>query len=166
MDKNFLKSSYREKLIEHLFIGEILKLSWMSDQCSIEVSKPEVDSQGYDLIIENNSCLRHVQLKTSAIGARASGQKVHVALGHKHSGCVVWIYFNEDTLQLGPFLFFGNEPGKPLPNIQEFRIAKHTKANAQGTKNERPEIRVIPKGQFTVLNSIEELSGALFGEST
>ena len=76
MDKNFLKSSYREKLIEHLFIGEILKLSWASDQCSIEVSKPEVDNQGYDLIIENNSFLRHVQLKTSAIGSRASGQKV------------------------------------------------------------------------------------------
>ncbi|MEH8223404.1 hypothetical protein Q7I19_20645 [Aeromonas veronii] len=54
MDKHYLKSSFREKLIEHLFIGEMLKLSWSSDRCSLEVAKPEVDNQGYDLIAEEN----------------------------------------------------------------------------------------------------------------
>jgi hypothetical protein len=43
-------SSYREKLIEHLFVAELLKLSWLHHRCAIEVAKPEVDNSGYDLI--------------------------------------------------------------------------------------------------------------------
>ena len=46
------KSSFREKLIEHLFIWELLKLSWKKGNCEIEISKPEVDNSGYDLLAE------------------------------------------------------------------------------------------------------------------
>ncbi len=59
MEKHFLKSAYREKLIEHLFIGELRKLSWVEGSCSIEIAKPEVDSQGYDLMAEENGVIRH-----------------------------------------------------------------------------------------------------------
>ncbi|NKC10627.1 MAG: hypothetical protein GKR94_00010 [Gammaproteobacteria bacterium] len=45
-------SSYREKLIEHLFVGELLKLSWQNGDCSLEVASPEVDNSGYDIIAE------------------------------------------------------------------------------------------------------------------
>jgi len=51
MDHHFLNSSYREKLIEHLFVGELLKLSWANKGLSLEVSKPEVDNSGYDFLI-------------------------------------------------------------------------------------------------------------------
>jgi hypothetical protein len=37
-------------------------------------------------------------------------------------------------LELGPFLFFGSEAGKPLPDLGDLKIAKHTKANAEGVK--------------------------------
>lgn len=33
-------SSYREKLIEHLFVGESLKRSWLEHECGLEVAKP------------------------------------------------------------------------------------------------------------------------------
>ena len=48
MNKHSEQSSYREKLIEHLFIGELLKLSWTNGDCQLEVGKPEVDNSGYD----------------------------------------------------------------------------------------------------------------------
>jgi len=60
-------SSFREKLIEHLFIGELLKLSWMGFGCTLEVASPEVDNGGYDLIVEDNGVVRHIQLKASYV---------------------------------------------------------------------------------------------------
>lgn len=36
-------SSFREKLIEHLLIGELLMYSWRKRDCSLEISRPEVD---------------------------------------------------------------------------------------------------------------------------
>jgi len=162
MDKHFLKSSFREKLIEHLFIGELLKLSWLEGGCSLEIAKPEVDNQGYDLICEGNGVIRHIQLKAAHLGARAARQKVHIALSTKPSGCVVWVYFDEETLELGPFLFFGGLAGQPLPSLDEMSVAKHTKANAEGVKAERPEIRLVPKGKFTKIETIEQVYAQLF----
>lgn len=161
MDIHYLHSSFREKLIEHLFVGQLLKISWRRGDCALEVAKPEVDYQGYDLIAEMNGCVRHIQLKASHKNARASHQKVHVSLAAKPSGCVVWVYFDEETLDLGPFLFFGSAPREQLPDISTFSIAKHTKGNAQGVKLERPSIRKVNKGKFDVQESINALWIAL-----
>lgn len=162
MDKHFLKSSFREKLIEHLFIGELLKMSWADDSCALEVAKPEVDSQGYDVIAEENGVVRHIQLKAAHLNARAAEQKVHIALASKPSGCIVWIYFDEKKMRLGPFLFFGGQAGERLPSLDGFRVAKHTKANSEGVKAQRPEIRTIPKSKFLRLESVEEVYAKLF----
>ncbi len=162
MDQHFLKSSFREKLIEHLFIGELLKHSWKDGTCSLEIAMPEVDNQGYDLIAEESGVVRHIQLKAAHLDARAAKQKVHIALGNKPSGCVIWVYFNENTLDLGPFLFFGAGAGEPLPDVASFKVAKHTKANAEGVKSERPEIREIQKGKFRTLSSMKEIYDVLF----
>ncbi len=75
---------------------------------------------------------------------------------------VVWIYINESTLELGPFLFFGGAAGKPLSDISDLMVAKHTKGDAQGVKAERTDLRVIKKGQFKRYDSIEELYMILF----
>lgn len=163
MEEHYLQSSYREKLIEHLFIGDLLKLSWAKKDYSLEVSKPEVDASGYDVIAEANGVIRHIQLKGSYKGASTPSQKVNMALSAKPSGCVVWIYFDPDSLELGPFYFFGGNPNESLPNISEFRVAKHTKGNAQGHKAERPNFRVVNKGKFTKYDSIRELYDKLFG---
>jgi hypothetical protein len=163
MSRHTEHSSYREKLIEHLFVGELLKLSWQNDDCQLEIAKPEVDNAGYDVIAEANGIVRHIQLKASFIGSTTSRQKIHVRLAEKSSGCVVWIYFDEDTLELGPFLFFGGTPGNQLPDIQDAKTAKHTKGNQHGHKNERPNIRELGKGMFISYASIKELYGALFG---
>ncbi len=158
-------SSFREKLIEHLLVGELLKRSWQRGDCAIETSRPEVDRAGYDLIAECNRHVRHIQLKASFRGAKTATQKVHLSLAEKPSGCVVWVYFDPDSLELGPFLYFGDAPGKRLPDIESFKIAKYTKGNAQGVKAERPNQRVINKGKFKRIDSIEGLWDQLFGHS-
>lgn len=163
LSQHFLHSSYREKLIEHLFVGELLRHSWLHRNCRLEVARPEVDNNGYDLIAEEAGIVRHIQLKASHSGASASRQKVHIALASKPSGCVVWIQFDASTLKLGPFHYFGSPPGQPLPDLSSFSIARHVKGNAMGFKAERPAIRVIPKGHFRPLASICEVYEALFG---
>jgi len=162
MEEHSLNSSFREKLIEHLFIGELLKLSWLNNEYSLEVSKPEVDNSGYDLIIEAKGILRHIQLKSVFVGAKTSRQNIHVSLAEKQSGCVVWVYFNKNNLGLGPFLFFGGKPGETLPDLSNLKIAKHTKGDAEGFKAERPNIRTVNKGNFTSYETIEELYKILF----
>jgi hypothetical protein len=164
MEEHYLQSSFREKLIEHLFIGELLKISWSRAEYSLEVSKPEVDASGYDIIAESNNFIRHIQLKGSYTGASTSTQKIHTALCKKPSGCVIWIHFDPSTLELGPFYWFDNRPGEPLPDLSSFRVAKHTRADSKGVKKERPRFRVIPKGSFTKLNSVAEVISQLFGD--
>ena len=163
MSKHTENSSYRENLIEHLFIGELLKISWFNDNCEMEVLKPEVDNSGYDVIVEFNGVLRHIQLKSSYIGSKTSKQKIHTRLSTKPSGCVIWVYFNKLTLDMGPFLFFGGLPGKPLPSLEGFKTARHTKGDKIGYKAERPNIKELNKGQFHKHDSIDSLCNALFG---
>lgn len=163
MSRHTEHSSFREKLIEHLFIGDLLKLSWADEDCALEVSKPEVDNAGYDLIMELNGVVRHIQLKTSFVGGKTSRQKVHVNLASKLSGCVIWIYFDEHSLELGPFLFFGGPPGGKLPSLDNSNIARHTKADQLLEKAERPNIRVLNKGDFERLETIQSLYKSLFG---
>jgi hypothetical protein len=159
-EQHYLKSSFREKLIEHLFIGELLKLSWLDGSCSLEIAKPEVDYQGYDLIAEEKGIIRHIQLKTSHLEAKAVKQKVHVALTTKPSGCVVWVFFNEKTMEPGPYLFFETH-GLPL-SLDGLKIAKHTKADSKGVKAERAEIREIPKSKFTKYETVAQIYEQLF----
>ena len=158
-------SSFREKLIEHLLIGELLMYSWRHGDCSLEISRPEVDRAGYDLVAEHGRCLRHIQLKGARKGATTAKQKVHLALAEKPSGCVVWAFLDDESLRLGPFLFFGGSPGLPLPDLNSFSVSKHTKGNAQGVKTERPNLRDVPKRHFRHLDTIEELWLTLFGNT-
>lgn len=159
MTQHTANSSYREKLIEHLFVGQLLKLSWLHQECALEVAKPEVDNSGYDIIVEAMGHVRHIQLKTSIIGGRAASQKVHTRLADKPAGCVVWIYFDEKTLHLGPFLYFAANAA----SLDGRKAARHTKGNKDGLKAERKNICVVPKRCFTSFKSIEAIYTQLFG---
>lgn len=162
MSKHNEHSSYREKLIEHLFASELLKLSWLDHECGLEIAKPEVDNSGYDIIAECYGIIRHIQLKASHISSSTTQQKVHVKLADKPSGCMVWVVFDEATLTLDHFLFYGDKAGEPLPSLDSLKVAKHSKGNKDGIKAERPNIRVINKGQFKTVKSVGELFNLLF----
>src|SRR5258708_33936062 len=95
-DSTSLKSTFYEQLVEHVFISEVLQEIWYSFGVIAEVLRSEVDASGYDVVIECNGILRHIQLKTSKPDAKASGQKVNVALAEKPAVCVVWRVRNGD----------------------------------------------------------------------
>lgn len=157
------QSVYRERLLEHLLIGDLLKHSWLHAGATLEVSQPSIDRSGHDVVLEANGVTRHVQLKSSSRSATTAVQKVHVGLASKPSGCVIWTRFDRDSMTLGPFLFFGGEPGAALPSLADFRIAKHTKGDAEGVKKERPNLRVVSISKFQPVADIQALYAALFG---
>jgi hypothetical protein len=72
--------------------------------------------------------------------------------------------FEQETLNLGPFYWFGAQPGEKLPALDKFKTAKHTKGNAQGVKTERPNLRVVPLSEFVKVPDISGVAELLFGK--
>lgn len=159
-----LQSSYREMVLEHLLVGEILRYAWSHQLPRIELLKGQVDNSGYDIVLESNGIVRHVQLKASHSRAATAGVNINVELAQKPSGCVIWIFFHPTTLAFDRFLWFGGAPGEKLGCLEGFRIGRHSKGNAQGIKAERPAIRVLPRAAFEPLQSIDAVVQRLFGE--
>jgi hypothetical protein len=157
-------SSNRENVIEHLFIGELLRCLWLRGVYNAEVLRSEVDSSGYDLVVDCDGLIRHIQLKASHRTAKTSQQNVNVELSKKLSGCVIWINFDERTLELGPFKWFGGPVGQPIRSLGN-RVARHTKGNSEGIKTERKNIRTIRKKEFDEIENMEKLIEALFGSN-
>lgn len=164
-EDTFLKSAFYEQLVEHVFISEVLQEAFYGFGNTVEVLRSEVDASGYDVVFECNGILRHIQLKTSKLNAKTRRQKVNSGLSKKPSGCVVWIIRQEDQesnrMNLS-YLFFGGKPGRPLPNLKYFPIAKHTKGE-KGKKKQRPSIRVVPKSKFKSVSNTRALVEKLFG---
>ena len=159
---HYLHSSLREGLLEHLFVGEVMRTLWLRGVRDFEALRPTTDAAGYDVVLAANGIIRHIQLKASGIGARTSQQKINVALSRQPAGCIVWMRFAPETMTLGPFLWFGDHTGGGLPDLGE-KIARHTKGNASGEKAYRTSMRVLNKGQFTALAGIEAVVDRLFG---
>ena len=162
----FMRSQYREKMIEHVVIAELWKEAWFRRQTVLEVLRSEVDGSGFDLLLECNGTQRHVQLKASIQGGSTRHQNINASLAARAGGCVIWIVFDgnqDDGLTSLHYLFFGGGPGRNLPSLDEYKVAKHTRANAKGVKGERPAIRRLARSQFTQIDSTANLFTALFG---
>jgi hypothetical protein len=157
------RSTYREMLIEHLFAGELMRHYWRGRGCLLEVAKPQVDDGGYDLVLEANGIVRYVQLKSTHRKSKLGETNVALSLGQKPSGCVIIIRFDEGTLSLGPFHFFGGGPGEPLPDIRAFNVARGTRYNRNGKRPERLAHRRVPISKFKGIESMEALAEKLFG---
>lgn len=161
-EQHFRKSAAREKIVEHVFAAKLLQYAWSKD-VDLEVLRSEVDAAGYDLVLEAAGVVRHVQLKATIVGGRRAKVDVHVRLCDKPSGCVIWLDVTATELEIVGIRWFGAPPGAPLPCVQGFRIAKHTKANAQGIKAERPGKRQIPQSAFESVPTVDALFTRLFG---
>jgi hypothetical protein len=103
------ESSLREKIIEHAFIAALLRVLWLRGKRDIEILRTEVDRDGYDIVLHCNGILRHVQLKSSYQEATTAKVDARTALEGKPSGCILWILFDQRTLELGPYLWFGGQ---------------------------------------------------------
>jgi hypothetical protein len=150
----------RERIVEHVFVGEVLRTLWRRGVTDVEILRPEFDAHGYDVVMSRGPVVRHVQLKTQAAGKVSVGR----ALAEKPSGCVVWISLNKETLELGPFMWFGGAPGKPLPDIASYPNPRRATHNADGVRPVRKNHHVLPPAAFTKLKTLDEVVVRLFGE--
>ena len=106
---------------------------------------------------------RYIQLKASFNGSKVARQTINGKLAEKLNGCVIWMGFDPDTMELGPFYWFGNPPGSPSPDLSRFRLARHTRGNKEGHKPIRRNSFVLPKGDFVRLETIDDVLEKLFG---
>lgn len=162
LDHHFIHSTLRERIVEHVFVGEALKRLWQLGIFDVEVLRSEFDAGGYDLVMSRGSIVRHIQFKSVMEDGKAARTSVNLKLADKPSGCVIWLFVSPD-LSLKQFLWFGGAPGAGLPDLSGFSITKHSKGNAEGVKLERPNHRIVPRGSFSVLNSLDAVLGKLFG---
>jgi len=161
-DADFLHSSFREKLLEHVFVAELLQEVWLGNRQMVEVLRSEVDNSGYDLLLDRGGVIRYVQLKSSRSGAKTSRQTVNSNLADKPGGCVIWLVFQECNQRVKlEYLVFPDNPGG-RPDLGA-KLGRHTKANATGYKAERPNTRVILKSRFRKKQTTCDLVSWLFG---
>jgi hypothetical protein len=160
---HFIHSTLRERIVEHVFVGEALRRLWQLGVTDVEVLRSEFDAGGYDLVMARGRVTRHIQFKTKIVGGKTDEVKISLKLMEKPSGCVIWIVVTPDLL-FDHYLWFGAGPGEPLPDISPFAVAKHSKGTAEGEKNERPNHRKVRISRFEKVASLDEILLRLFGD--
>jgi len=58
-------STLRERIVEHVFIGDLFRRLWQRGIVDVEVLRAEIDTGGYDVVFRHGQILRHIQLKTT-----------------------------------------------------------------------------------------------------
>lgn len=152
-------STHREKILEHYFIGELLRHVWKAhrDEKPPEVTYSDVDNAGYDIIIEWRAITRHIQLK-STVNPK-SDIRVNSSLGDKPSGCVVLMTCSDDLTSVD-LSWLGGTPQNRLP--MNYPPAKHTRANSEGVKKESISAVKVKRTEFDKIQSFGQLVNLLF----
>ncbi|HVJ06294.1 MAG TPA: hypothetical protein VM578_11530 [Candidatus Saccharimonadales bacterium] len=162
-EAHFLHSTLRERIVEHVFVGDALRRLWQLGVTDVEVLRSEFDAGGYDLAMSRGKVTRHIQFKSVMTDGRTARTNISLKLMEKPSGCVIWIVVTPQ-LETQSYLWFGGLPGEPLPDISGLQVAKHAKGNAEGTKTERPNHRIVPRSRFVQLDGIDAVLRRLFGD--
>lgn len=154
-------SSLLAKTLEYRLLAD-LTAHLMRSGTVYDVLRGDVDHMGHDVVVEANGVLRHIQLKVKVRGGKTDAIKASLKLGDKPSGCIILIHYDPDTLEIGPFGWFGDAPGEPLPDLGD-KIAQHSKRDGDRVRGERPGQRVVSVRRFEMLPDIATLAERLFG---
>lgn len=157
-------SSYVENVLRHNLLSGLLSLAWQtSPNTKLQIYTGEVDDVGSDIVLTFGKVTWHIQLKGANTKATKTEVEVNVALATAPSGCVVWMVYDLSDLSIRKFLFFGNRPGAPLPELTKYKIARRATHNSKGERPRRPNIRCVPKSSFVAAGDYSELAKLLFG---
>lgn len=154
-------STLRERIVEHVFVGEALRWLWCRGVTDVEVLRSEFDAFGYDLVMTRGPIQRHIQFKTG-LGAKPVRVSVGDALAAKPSGCVIWIAITPE-LDLGPFWWFGAPPGEPLPDMSGLRRPLRIGRRKEGDRPVRQRHRTVPTRLFERIDTVGGVLERLFG---
>lgn len=155
-------SQLRETIVEHVFVGDLLRHLWCERVFDAEILRSDFDA-GYDLVLTRKDIVRHIQLKALRVGGATKSVNVSLMLSSKPSGCVLALGVTDD-LAISNYRWFGGAPGRPLPDISKHQIAKHPKGNSKGVKHERPGHRKVGMSTFRTLPTIAAVAHALLGD--
>ena len=154
-------SSRREKILENLFVGEVLKELWCREFYEVDLLHSDIDASGYDVVLELPNGVRHIQLKAST---KRKPITANAKICDRPSGCIVVMIVDEDTLNFTEFLWFGEELNQRCSGIRLLSKARHTKGNSLGEKAKRQDTFRVPTGKFERLKSFEDLVDRLVEE--
>lgn len=152
-----MDSTLIEKALEHQLTGAIMARLLLRRQ-RYELLYGLFDRDGYDVVIEAGGVMRHIQLKAVVAEGKRARFTMSTRLAAKPSGCAIWISWDPATISFTGFRFFGDAPGRPLPDLGD-RMARHTR----GKKAERPDHREISGGRFEPVADLDALVDLLFG---
>jgi hypothetical protein len=159
-------STLRERIVEHLFVGEALRWLWVhrkADLAHVEVLRSEFDAGGYDLVMSYKKIVRHIQFKSTLVTGKRANIAASLKLMDKPNGCIIWIFITKE-LKLHEYRWLGNPPEQPFLDINDMKPAKHAKGNAQGKKAKKPQHRIIAKAKFSKPCDLDEIMKHLFGQ--
>lgn len=161
IDMHSHHSTLRERIVEHVFVGEALRALWRRGITDVEILRSEFDAHGYDLVMGRGSIVRHIQFKTG-IRAKPAPVSVGRALAEKPSGCVIWICVSM-ALDLGPYWWFGAPPGEPLPDLTGFTSPRRMGRREGGDRPLRVNHSKVPAKHFRRIETMDAMLETLFG---
>ena len=155
-----------EKILEYRFLAELTSELYWRDT-PFDVMRGDVDHHGYDLAIEANGILRHIQLKGITAGATTKGWDCNDNLWHRGSGCIVVLEHDKFCSEISCIRFFGGPPGQPLSKAPKLLTKDPPKPRAVKGKKPSKKVWVTP-GYFekplTEGEEVKELARMLFGK--
>ena len=161
-----------EKILEYRFLAELTSELYWRDT-PFDVMRGDVDHHGYDLAIEANGILRHIQLKGIKAKGQAGDWEFNVNLWQRGSGCIVILEHEEHCRKISGIRFLGGPPGRPLPQYLPLLTKKNLETYLERNLNtclegKQPSKKVkLTKGcipQLTKEEEVKELVLKLFGE--
>jgi hypothetical protein len=161
-DKNSTNSTLRERIVEHVFVGDALRNLWRRGVVDVEVLRSEFDAHRYDLVMERGRIVRHIQFRTGN-SKKPGDTSISLALAGKPSGCVIWIRVAAN-LEMGPYFWFGGAPGQQLPPIAHYPIPLRATHRKSGVRPPRNNHRLVPGEDIRVLGTLDEVLETLFGD--
>lgn len=138
-----LHSSLREKIVEHVFVGEALRALWRRGVFDVEVLRTEFDAHGYDLVMGRGKVVRHIQFKT---GVRDRPRRISIA----------------SALDMRCFYWLGAGPEEPLPALGD-RPPKRIGRTVEGIRPLREKHRMINGSAFRKIDTMGGILETLFG---
>jgi hypothetical protein len=161
-DQHMHNSTLRERIVEHVFVGESLRLLWRRGVVDVEVLRSEFDAHGYDLVMSRGDIVRHIQFKTGVRPKPEGSVSIARSLAAKPSGCVIWISVSSG-LYLSKFWWFGGPAGEKLPDVSGFSSPLRIGRRQGGDRPLRAAHIKIPPSRFRRLDTLDVVLETLFG---
>ena len=154
-------SVLRERIVEHMFVSDLLRRFWFFKIFEVEILRAEFDAGGYDLAISLRGIVRYVQLKARSHGGKRRNFSIAKRLLQRVGSCVIVIDVDE-ALNVIDYYWLGRCPEQNLDHVP-FKTAKHSKGNSEGKKLVRPQQATVSISQFEHVSDFDFLIEKLLG---